>query len=222
VFGAGELSLAQQAFESIPAVMNRDDSPLDTLQHLAASAAERRSDTVRQIAVRHLEKLREFDAHALRVVDKMPDNYVYLGWLVTIFPRAHFVHCRRDVRDVAVSCWITHFKSIHWGCDAEQIASRIEQYRRLMKHWRNVLPVPVLEIDYEQTVADLEGTARRLVDWIGLDWDPACLEFHRTERAVRTASLSQVRQPIYARSVGRWKNYESRLQSLLERIVPSG
>ena len=87
-----------------------------------------------------------------------------------------------------------------------------------MEHWREVLPVPMLEVDYEETVADLEGVARRLVAWCGLEWEPKCLEFHRTKRPVSTASAVQVRQPVYRTSVGRWKHYEQSLEALLAAI----
>ena len=145
---------------------------------------------------------------AERVVDKMPENYLYLGLLATLFPRAKFIHCRRDLRDVAVSCWMTHFRQNRWTNDPEHIVARFREYQRLMEHWRAVLPVSVLEVDYEETVADLPGVARRLVEWCGLDWEPACLAFHKGTRPVRTASVIQVRQPVYTRSVGRWRNYE--------------
>ena len=139
----------------------------------------------------------------------MPDNYMYLGLLAAVFPRATFIHCRRDLRDIAVSCWMTDFRSIRWANDLEHIASRFQQYRRLMDHWQAVLPAPIHDVDYEETVADLEAVARRLIAACGLEWEPACLEFHRNERPVRTASVTQVRQPVYTRSVARWKNYEA-------------
>ena len=115
----------------------------------------------------------------LRIVDKMPENYLFLGLLAALFPHAKFIHCRRDVRDVAVSCWMTHFRDVRWTNDQQHIVSRFRGYQRVMDHWRKVLPVPLLEVDYEETVADLDGVARRLVAWCGLDWEPKCLEFHR-------------------------------------------
>ena len=148
----------------------------------------------------------------------MPDNYLYLGLLAALFPRAKFIHCRRDLRDVAVSCWMTHFRQIRWASDPDHIAARFREYERLMGHWRRVLPVPLLDVAYEETVADLEGTARRLVGWCGLEWEPACLAFHEGKGPVRTASVSQVRQPVYSRSVGRWKHYEPSLGSLFDRL----
>jgi hypothetical protein len=87
-----------------------------------------------------------------------------------------------------------------------------------MEHWRKVLPVPLLEVDYEETVADLEGVTRKLVDWCGLAWEPACLEFHKAKRPVRTASVVQVRQPVFRTSVGRWKHYEHTLALLFARL----
>ena len=96
-----------------------------------------------------------------------------LGLLASLFPRAKLIHCRRDLRDVAVSCWMTHFQEIRWANDQEHIASRFHEYQRIMEHWRKVLPVPLLEVDYEETVADLEGVARKLVAWCGLEWEPS-------------------------------------------------
>ena len=143
------------------------------------------------------------------------------GWIATAFPKARIIHCRRDVREVAVSCWMTPFKEIRWAFDLRNIGLRILQYERIMEHWRKVLPVPMLEVDYEEMVADQEGQTRRLLDFVGLPWDDACLNFHRTERLVRTASVTQVRQPIYKRSLERWRHYEPVLGPLLE-ILGSG
>src|SRR5262249_52241809 len=138
--------------------------------------------------------------------------------LSMLFPKARFIHCRRDLRDVAVSCWMTNFRHIRWANEANDIGARFRDYQRLMAHWRRVLPVPLLGVDYEETVADLEGTARRLVAWCGLDWEPACLAFHEGKRPVRTASTTQVRQPIYTRSVARWKHYEAALGELFGKL----
>jgi hypothetical protein len=158
------------------------------------------------------------DGKAERIVDKMPDNYLYLGLIAAMFPNAVLVHCRRDLRDVAVSCWLTNFRSIPWANDPDHIATRFAQYRRIMDHWRAVLPVAIHEVDYEESVRDLEGVARRLIAACGLEWEPRCLEFHRLRRPVRTASVTQVRQPIYTQSVARWRNYEPALADLFARL----
>jgi hypothetical protein len=173
---------------------------------------------IREAANWHLARLAELNPMADRVVDKMPDNYQLLGWIVTLFPHARIIHTRRDLRDVALSCWMTNFSQIRWANDLNHLAERIQNYQRLMAYWREILPGRFLEIDYEELVADLKGVSRRLIEWIELDWDPACLNFHRTERLVRTASVTQVREPIYTRSVGRWRHYESALKPLFERL----
>jgi len=208
VFGAGELCFGGDDFKALAA---GDDRGLEALARLDQA-------TARRVGEQHLARLRELSADRPRVADKMPDNYLYLGLLAALFPRAKLVHCRRDLRDIAVSCWMTNFRHIRWANDPEHIASRFEEYRRIMDHWRRVLPVQVLEVDYEETVADLEGVARRLVAWCGLDGERACLVFHEGKRPVRTASVSQVRQPVYQRSVARWKHYESALCALFDRL----
>jgi tetratricopeptide (TPR) repeat protein len=209
VFGAGELRFGRDDFEALAA---EDGQRLDALARLDRA-------TTRRLAERHLSRLSELNSDRPRVADKMPENHIYLGLLATLFPKAKFIHCRRDVRDIAVSCWMTNFRHIRWANDVDQIASRFAEYRRLWEHWRQILPVSVLEVDYEETVADLEGVARRLVAWCDLTWEPACLAFHEGKRPVRTASISQVRQPIYSRSVARWKHYEPTLGPLFAKLV---
>ncbi len=212
VHGAGELRYARQSFESIPGLLGRNGPP-------AACAADLDPATVRQLAEQHEERLRQLNADKPRIVDKMPDNYMYLGLLATLFPNATFIHCRRELRDVAVSCWMTDFRSIRWANNTDHIAHRFRNYRRLMAHWRQVLPVPLHEVDYEETVSDLEGVAQRLLAACALDWEPTCLEFHRTQRPIRTASVVQVREPVYQRSVARWRKYEAELGELFAQLA---
>ena len=212
VHGAGELRLARRSFEGIPGVLGRSAAPRDCVSFLDHPAILRLAET-------HLERLAAIDGgRSSRIVDKMPDNYMYIGLLAIMFPRATFIHCRRDLRDIAVSCWMTDFRSIRWSNAQENIATRFLQYHRVMSHWKKVLPVPILDVNYEDTVTDLESTARRMIDACGLSWEPACLEFHRTERPIRTASVMQVRQPVYQRSVARWKNYEPALAELFAAL----
>ncbi len=213
VFGAGELRLVHDVFEELPEVCGRQATALDCLSQLD-------SDVVRSLATRHDGALSSMGFGADRVVDKMPENTLYLGWIATLFPQAIVICCHRDLRDVALSCWLTHLAQVRWACDLDHIASRIGEHARLMKHWRSVLPTPILEINYELLVAEPDHQIRQLVHWCGLEWDPACLNFHKQERPVRTASAAQVRRPVHRRSVGRWKNYESWLGSFFERIDP--
>jgi tetratricopeptide (TPR) repeat protein len=211
VFGAGELKVARQVFETLASASRHGGMPLDSLQSLDR-------ESVQHLARRYVNELAAFDDSADRIVDKMPDNTVYLGLIATLFPRAKLIHCHRDVRDVALSCWMTNFMEVRWACDPDQIARRIEEHNRLMEHWRRVLPVPVLEVDYEALVTEFGTNARAIVAWCGLEWDPACLEFHKTRRPVRTSSVEQVRQPVYSSSIGRWKNYQRSLAPLFANL----
>ncbi len=216
VHGAGEIPLARQSFDEIPELLGRTDPPLNRL-------ADWNAELIGELARRHDHRLRELDdGHSQRIVNKMHENYYYLGLIVLMFPRAVVIHCRRDLRDVAFSCWLTNFNEILWANDFDHIAGRFGEYRRLMDHWRSVLPATIHDVDYEETVDDLEGVARRLLSACGLDWHPGCLEFHRTRRPVRTASMTQVRKPIYRRSVGRWKSYERELAGLFARVASGG
>jgi tetratricopeptide (TPR) repeat protein len=210
VLGVGERNFASQALQSLvvqsaSAKHEADRDPLDLFDSLEAP-------TLARVALRYLDQLDQLKrklgkADALRVVDKMPDNYNLLGWIATLFPKARIIHCRRDLRDVALSCWLTQFGKIQWASRWPDLLHRIEHYQDLMQHWRTVLPGRFIEVDYESMVVDQETQSRRLVDWLGLDWDPACLEHYAGDSLVRTASITQVRQPIYTRSVARWKAY---------------
>jgi len=211
VFGAGELQVVREILDLLPQTMGRDAPPLDCVANVDQKAIER-------LAQRHESALEAMSGSAPRVVDKMPENTLYLGWIATLFPQAILIHCRRDLRDVALSCWMTHLAHVRWATDTDHIASRINDHLRLMDHWHRVLPIPMLEVDYESMVADPERKARELVDWCGLEWDPACLTFHESRRPVRTASAAQVRQPVHYRSVGRWKNYAESLAALFVNI----
>jgi tetratricopeptide (TPR) repeat protein len=210
VYGAGELSLGRSGFLAL-GTKPTDDSVFATLPGLPG-------DTFRRLAQWHLNQLENINRTAARIVDKMPKNYCFLGLLAALFPKARFIHCRRDLRDVAVSCWMTPF--VRWSKEPEQIVARFRDYQRLMEHWRKVLPVSILEVQYEETVADLPAVARRLVEWCGLDWEPACLKFNEGFRPVLTPSNIQVREPVYTRSVARWRNYENEMGDLFAALKP--
>jgi tetratricopeptide (TPR) repeat protein len=219
VHGGGELPFGHDNFDALAALAGVASAPLPLRHEQALGALEHIDHAgIHRLAGQHLGWLERVNSSAARVTSKMPENWLYLGLLATLFPRAAFIHCRRDPRDVALSCWMTHFQHLNWTCDPEHLASRFHDHRRLMAHWCACLPVPLLEIDYEETVANPEKVARCLVSVIGLDWEPACLEFHRSTRPVRTASAVQVRQPLYRSSVGRWRNYAAVLGPLFHRV----
>jgi len=154
------------------------------------------------------------------VTDKMPQNFMFLGLVAMLFPEAHVIHCTRDPLDTCLSCYLTHFTLGHeFAQDLSDLGEYYSQYRRLMSYWRDTLRLPLIEVRYEEVVSDLEGQTRRLLDLLELAWDPNCLEFHKTPRLVATASLHQVRKPLYRRSVGRWRNYEKHLGPLADALA---
>jgi hypothetical protein len=174
---------------------------------------------VRRAADVQIDRLRGLGGDAIRVIDKLPDNCQALGQIAVLFPRARIIVCRRDPRDVCVSCHFQHFaEGQAWSTDQADLAARAREIDWLLAHWLKVVPLPVLEVHYEDVVANLEAESRRLIDFLGLEWDPGCLAFHETERPVLTASVWQVRQPLYSSSVGRWRNYRRHLGPLLEGL----
>jgi Sulfotransferase family len=116
---------------------------------------------------------------------------------------------------------ITSFRAIRWASRQEHIAERVREYNDITEHWRRVLPNRVLDVQYEKLVEDPAPVVHRLLDWVGLEWEGACLKFHETSRPVRTASVVQVREPMYKRSAGRWRNYGPFLHKLLEEVATS-
>ena len=163
---------------------------------------------------------------ATRVTDKLPGNYLHLGFIATILPGATIVHCRRDPLDNAVSLYFTDFMVGHeYSNDLRAIGRQIRGMRALMAHWEAVLGERLLTLDYEALVADPEPLTRALVAHVGLEWDDACLRPHEVARTVRTASAWQVRQPVYRRSAGRAQRYERFLGPLREalgELAPGG
>jgi hypothetical protein len=154
------------------------------------------------------------------VVDKMPSNFLYLGLIRRMLPEARIIHCRRDPVDTCLSCYSKLFTAEQlFAYDLGELGRFHRDYQGLMAHWRAVLPADrFLEIDYEAVVEDLEGETRRLLDFLGLPWSDRCLRFFETPRTVRTASVNQVRQPLYASAKGRWKAHAAHLQPLLAAL----
>jgi tetratricopeptide (TPR) repeat protein len=166
----------------------------------------------------YVARLRRRDPTAQRITDKMPANYLALGLIPLILPNAKIVHVKRNPVDTCVSCFTRLFnKHQDATYNLYELGRHYANYARLMNHWRAVLPASTfMEVQYEDIVADMEGQARRLIDWVGLPWDDKCLAFHENKRSIRTASVTQVRQPIYTSSVERWRNYEKYLGPLLD------
>ncbi len=170
----------------------------------------------------YLARLGRPDAAVARIVDKRPFNFMCLGLIRLVFPRASIIHCRRDPRDTCLSIFFTDFADKHaFTTRLSDIGLFYNDYMRAMDHWRRTQPGAFLEVDYEKLVADQEAESRRLIAHCGLPWDSRCLAFHENKRPVDTPSDWQVREPIYTRSIGRWRHYEPHLAPLLEAIAPS-
>lgn len=167
--------------------------------------------------------LRKRAPEAKRVVDKFLTNYIHLGTLRRALPNARIIHATRDPLDNAFGCYTTLFTSeVPFTYDFKEIAATMAESGRLMDHWKSVMPEAITEVKYEAMVSDLEGETRKLLDFLGLPWDDRCLDFHNTDRRVNSASATQVRQPLYGSSVGRWKRYESHLKPMKSALAEFG
>jgi tetratricopeptide (TPR) repeat protein len=206
-------TLAEQILASHPAVCGAGELVYWNIAQAAfdpSTPAERRAAIVAGLAREYLGQLTAYSADALRVVDKMPGNFANLGLIHAALPRARIIHMQRNPIDTCLSIYFQGFSTAHpYAADLEDLAHYYGEYRRLLAHWRSVLPPgALLEVPYEALVEDPEGWSRKMVGHARLPWDPRCLEFHRTDRAVLTASNWQVRQKISTASVGRWRRYE--------------
>ncbi len=208
VFGAGELG-----------DMGRISSHLTTLAgkggEYPGALLQLDGDVLSAVTTRFLENLHAYAPDASHIIDKMPHNFMQLGTIAYLLPRARVVHCKRNPLDNCISIFFQHFNSGHnYKWDLEDLGHYYSMYERLIEHWKSVLPNPLFEVQYEEMVADQEALSRRLIEFCGLEWDDSCLEFHKSSRAVKTASHWQVRQPIYKSSTDRWKRYEKHLEPL--------
>jgi tetratricopeptide (TPR) repeat protein len=184
-------------------------------------AADLPAGALRELGGRYAVALAARAPAARRITDKLPANFQLAGLIHLALPNARLIHVRRDPLDTCWSCFATLFTAGQpFAYELGELGRYHRAYQAVMAHWRATLPPgAMLEIDYEDVVADVEGAARRMIGFCGLDWDPACLAFHATQRPVRTASAAQVRQPIYDSSIGRWRPYAAELGPLLAALA---
>jgi len=168
----------------------------------------------------YVTQVRQHAPDAKHITDKMPDNFKGIGLIHLMLPNAKIIHVKRNPVDTCLSCYSKLFMmGMHFTYDLAELGQYYVDYVRLMDHWRTVLPAGAfLDVQYEDIVADKESQARRIIDFCGLEWDDACLDFHKLKRSVNTASVAQVRQPIYNSSVERWRAYEKHLGPLLNAL----
>lgn len=213
VHGGGELRhLARAIAERFPMV--------DGVDYTAALVSARAED-FKAIGQRYAAAIRELDANVRHISDKLPNNFLNVGMIRIVFPNARIVHCVRDPRDTCYSIYKHYFsaRGHYYAYDMVELGRYYRLYADLMAHWNAMLPGVMHELRYEDLVQEQEATTRALVDACGLEWNPACMEFHKTRRPVATISASQVRQPMYSGSVGAWKNVETSLKPLLDTLA---
>ncbi len=205
--GAGELNALERAANELPLPYPEFIGDLDGM-------------SLRRLGQNYLARLPVLADGKLRMVDKTPDNFLRIGLIRLVLPNARIIHTMRDPIDTCVSCYSKLFTyGLQFTYDLAELGRYYRYYRELMGYWRSTLaPGSMIEVSYEDVVDDLEGEARRLIDYCGLPWDERCLSFHSTRRPVKTASAVQVRKPLFRDSVQRWRRYEPALAPLLREL----
>ena len=213
VHGAGERTALGNAIRALGGSRGAE-----AVRRIAALDAR----TLDLAADRYLAELHGLAPEKARIVDKMPGNYLHLGLVGLMLPGAKIIHCVRDPRDIGLSIFTFRFHGHHgYAHDLADLGWTIAQQTRLMNHWKAVLPNPILTVALSDWVQDFEGTLERVLGHLGLDPDPGCARFHEAESRVRTVSRSQVRQPVNARGLGRWRPYEAELAPLIAELETS-
>lgn len=213
ITGAGELSEIFDIADSISA-------QLDGKPAYPAFMSQLTTELCDQMAQRYLQRLEQTSNQSIYVTDKMPQNFLYLGLINRLFPEAHIIHCQRDPRDTCLSCYFQNFTvGQSYSNDLTSLAQYYRQYQRLMRHWQTNLDIPILTVQYEKLVSEPEPVIRSMLDFLELEWDENCLNFHNNRRVVNTASVDQVRQPMYTKSVARWKHYQDYIGPLLDALT---
>ncbi|RLA13578.1 MAG: hypothetical protein DRQ59_05025 [Gammaproteobacteria bacterium] len=215
-FGAGELQFMQELVASL-----KIGNPTPSKSH-AGRFRNLDQQQIGQLAKQYLTNLQALQPEATRILDKLPGNYLRLGVILTLFPRARIIHCQRDPMDTCWSCYTQNFEQgLNFTNDLENVGHAYRGYLRLMTHWHEIFSDNILDVEYEQLLDDPETESRRMLKHCGLEWDPEVLNFANQQRPVSTASLWQVRQPLYKTAIGRWKNYQKYLGPL-DRVLHGG
>ncbi len=218
VFGAGELRNVSELIPRLASLSTGDKDYPYCMQNLPTGA-------VRELAREYIEMLRQMAPGKKHITDKMPGNFFSLGLIALLWPNSKIIHCRRDPLAIGFSCYRRYFwEGQLFSWDLAEIGHYWRQYDRLWRHWRQVLPVPVLALPYEQLVENSEEEIHRILDHCGLPWDDNCLQSHRTGRRVQTTM--EVRRPIYREALDHWRHYEHHLEPLIKAVdgelQPSG
>lgn len=208
VHGAGEIDAIPAINLSIAQQLKYASPQPNLTAHLDKKMAE-------GCAARYLDELALHNATAARITDKLPGNLARIGLIKMLFPDARIIHCQRNPLDNCISLYFHYFAALTCSFELTELGQYYLDYQRLMSHWHSVFPNEIFDVQYEDLVMDQEKVSRQLIDYIGLDWDENCMEFHNSKRNVMSPSNLQVRQPIYKSSMNRWKLYEKHLQPLV-------
>ncbi|HYB08096.1 MAG TPA: tetratricopeptide repeat protein [Alphaproteobacteria bacterium] len=212
VHGAGELDDLRRIAQTLSANLGTSAAYPEVARRLDRTATHAAAEA-------YIAELRKHSPTAERITDKLPQNFPRIGLIHVLFPKARIVHCARDPLDTCVSCYFQEFAHGQpYAYDLAHLGRHYRDYLRLMAHWHKVLPGRILDIPYEALIADQEAWSRKLISYLDLPWDDRCLAFYEKERLVRTASFWQVRQPIYASSIGRWRRYAKHLAPLFDGL----
>ena len=213
IYGAGELGILEEVIQE---ACHAAHMPFNVwVRHLSDSEFV-------MLGEKYLDRTWKLSADKDFIVDKMPANCFYIGMIYRMFPRVKIIHAIRDPMDSCFSCFTHLFKNgMSFAYDLTALGSYYELYSKVMQHWHAVLPqTTIFDLPYEQMVDNYEILSKQLIEYIGLPWDPNCLNFYKNNRIVKTASLNQVRKPIYKTSLQRWQHFYEELQPLLHMVAP--
>lgn len=217
VFGAGELQWFPKASNELQELLNTSATYPQNLNELTKKA-------IKKLALKYSKYTHSLSNGETRIIDKLPGNFLHLGLILILFPKAKIIHCRREPRDSCISMYFERFPlGVPYSYNLYKLGIFYSQYEQAMKHWQEVLPAhSIIEIEYEKIIDNQKDESRRLLDFLELEWQESCLTFYKQKRSVRTASDTQVTKPIYSSSIGRWKHYEKHLKPLEEGFQYKG
>jgi tetratricopeptide (TPR) repeat protein len=214
VYGAGEI----RDIVNISRVITAETGSVHTYPR---AVIDLDSTTVDRLGSRYLKHLQEIGGQAARVVNKALEQYEHLGLISMLFPGSRIIHCRRDPRDVCLSCYTRHLSQLRlpYATSLAHLGQVYREHERLMTHWKATLDMPILTLQYEDLVADQVTVTRKMIDFLGLPWNDRCLRYWESKRKAVTLSYDQVNRPIYDSSIGRWRHYERHLQPLFAALA---
>lgn len=219
VYAGGELNLIDDIAEKLKLTMEHTDNNCMSFEYSSAESlsgfARYYLNDINNLAFNNVND------RALRITDKMPTNFIYLGLIALLFPKAQVIHCRRNPLDVSLSCYFHDFAGDHgYACDLKDIGLYYQQYERLMEHWKQVLPMNIHTVEYKDIIKRPEATSRQLIDFVGLDWQPGCNALLKTKHPVNV-NILQVREELDVTSEKRWRYYEKHIKALKKTLNSS-